>query len=231
MDIPVQNLSQLPFFGGLGEDALRRIAPQVHERTFSPGQVIVWEGDPCQAVYLIAQGLARTRRMSPEGREQVLAYLGPGDTFSLVSALDGRPNLATVDAVSEVTLYAIPCRQFHRILREHQGVAVAVSEHLAAEVRRLSDMVESLALHTVRTRLARFLLTTAEDANSPRRWTQEEIAAHIGTVREMVGRSLRAFADEGWIRRQRGRIVIVNRQGLEHEASGMEHDRIRLPRS
>jgi CRP-like cAMP-binding protein len=222
MDIPVQTLSQLPFFGGLGEDALRRIAPHVQERAFSPGQVIVWEGEPCQAVYLIARGLARTRRMSPEGREQVLAYLGPGGSFSLVSALDGRPNLATVDAVSEVTLYAIPCRQFHQILREHQEVAVAVSERLAGEVRRLSDMVESLALHTVRTRLARFLLTTAEDANSPRRWTQEEIAAHIGTVREMVGRSLRTFAEEGWIRRQRGRIVIVNRQGLEGEASGME---------
>jgi CRP/FNR family transcriptional regulator len=127
-----------------------------------------------------------------------------------------------VDAVSEVTLYSIPCRQFHRILRQHQEVAVAVSEHLAGEVRRLSDMVESLALHTVRTRLARFLLSTVEDTDSPRRWTQEEIAAHIGTVREMVGRSLRAFADEGWIRRQRGRIAIVDRQGLEHEASGME---------
>jgi CRP/FNR family cyclic AMP-dependent transcriptional regulator len=231
MDIPVQTLSQLPFFGGLGEDTLRRIAPHVHERTFSPGQVIVWEGEPCQAVYLIAQGLARTRRLSPEGREQVLAYLGPGGSFNLVSSLDGRPNLATVDAVSEVTLYSIACRQFHRILRQHQEVAVAVSEHLAGEVRRLSDMVESLALHTVRTRLARFLLSTAEDSNSPRRWTQEEIAAHIGTVREMVGRSLRAFADEGWIRRQRGRIVIVNRQGLEREASGMEQDRVRLPGS
>mgnify|MGYP000179699304 CR=1 FL=1 len=101
-------------------------------------------------------------------------------------------------------------------------VALAVLERLAAEVRRLSDMVESLALHTVRTRLARFLLSTAQNPNSPKRWTQQEIAAHIGTVREMVGRSLRAFADEGWIHRQRGRIVITNRQRLEREAGGLQ---------
>lgn len=222
MAIDVQTLSQLPFFVGLHEEALRRIARYVHEHTLSPGQVIVLEGEQCQDVYLIARGLVRTRRMSPEGREQVLAYLGPGSSFSLVSALDGGPNLATVDAVSEATLYAIPCQRFHQMVREHQEVASAVSRHLAAEVRRLSDMVESLALHTVRSRLARFLLTTAQDTNAPKRWTQEEIAAHIGTVREMVGRSLRAFADEGWIRRQRGRIVIIDRQGLEREAGGMQ---------
>jgi CRP/FNR family cyclic AMP-dependent transcriptional regulator len=222
MTVGVDTLSQLPLFGALGEEALRSVALYVQERTFSPGQVIVWEGEACQAVYFVAHGLVRTRRLSPEGREQVLAYLGPAGSFNLVSALDGGSNLATVDAIREATLYAIPCERFRQIVREHQEVAVAVTEHLAAEVRRLSDMVESLALHTVRTRLARFLLNTAEGANSPKRWTQEDIAAHIGTVREMVGRSLRVFVDEGWIRRQRGRIVIVDRQGLQREAGGAE---------
>ena len=91
---------------------------------------------------------------------------------------------------------------------------------MAAEVRHLSDMVEGLALHTVRTRLARFLLTQAEGTRHPKRWTQEEIAAHIGTVRDVVGRTLRAFADDGLIRRERGRVVVVDREGLEREAAG-----------
>jgi len=220
MAVAVESLSQMPFFAGLGDDALLGIASHIQERTFSPGQVIILEGEPCQAVYLIAQGLVRTRRMSLEGREQVLAYLGPGEWFNLIPALDGGPNLATVDAVSETTLYTIPCKRFRLIIGEHQEVALAILERLASEVRHLSDMVEDLALHTVRTRLARFLLAHAEESHSPQRWTQQEIAARIGTVREMVGRTLRSFVNEGLVRRQRGRLIVVHREGLEREAAG-----------
>jgi len=220
MAITVEVLSQLPFFAGLGEDDLLKIAPHIHERTFSPGQVMMLEGEPCQAVYFVVQGVVRLYRLSLEGREHVLAYLGPGESFNLVPVLDGRPNQATVDALTEVTLYTISCQRFHQIIRDHHEVALAVLEHLAARVRHLSDMVEGLALHTVRTRLARFLLAQAEDGQPPKRWTQEEIASHIGTVRDVVGRTLRAFAAAGWIRRERGRIVVVDREGLEREAAG-----------
>ncbi len=220
MAITVQTLSQLPFFAKLDDDALREIAFHIHERTFSPGQVIILEGEPCQAVYFIVRGAVRIRRLSLEGREHVLAYLGPGELFNLVSALDGAPNLATVDALTNATLYTIPCKRFRRIMREHHEVALAVLERLAAEVRRLSDMVEDLALHPVRTRLARFLLAHAESTRPPRHWTHEEIATNIGTVREMVGRTLRTFADEGLVRRERGRIIVVDRERLKREAAG-----------
>jgi CRP/FNR family cyclic AMP-dependent transcriptional regulator len=220
MAITVQNLRQLPFFARLDDDGLQEIASHVHERTFSPGQVVISEGEPCQAVYFVAQGLVRTSRLSAEGREQVLAYLGSGESFDLIPVLDGDPVLATVYAVTDTTLYTIPCERFLQIIRDHQEVALAALERLAAEVRRLSYMVEDLALHTVRARLAHFLLDHANGQRPPRRWTQEEIAAHIGTVREMVGRTLRAFANEGLIRRERGRIVAVDREGLEHETAG-----------
>ena len=220
MAITVQVMSQLPFFARLGDDALLEIAPYIHERTFSPGQMIVSEGEPCQAVYFVARGVVRIHRLSLEGREQVLAYLGPGESFNLVPVLDGGPNPATVDALTEAALYTISCQRFHQIMRDHHEVALAVLEHLAAEVRHLSDMVEGLALHTVRTRLARFLLAQAEGLQPSHHWTQEEIAVNIGTVREMVGRTLRVFAAAGWIRRERGRIVVVDREGLEREAAG-----------
>jgi CRP/FNR family transcriptional regulator len=213
-------LSSLPFFEELEEGALRMIAPEMHQRTFPAGQVVTVEGAPCTGVYFVARGLVRSCRLSLDGREHVLAYVGPGKPFNVVAALDGGTNPDTVDAVTEATLYSIPCEQFRRIMRTHRGVALAVSEHLAGEVRRLSDMVEDLALHTVRTRLARFLLANAEDPPMGRRqWTQEEIAVQIGTVREMVGRTLRALTAEGLIRRQRGRIVVVNRDRLSREAA------------
>jgi CRP-like cAMP-binding protein len=218
MAITVQTLRQLPFFAGLGDDALREIASHIHQPTFSPGQMVILEGEPCQAVYFVAQGVVRTSRLSTQGREHVLAYLGPGEPFNLVPALDGGPNLATVGALTDAMLYSIPCEHFRRVMREHHEVALAVLEHLTAEVRRLSDMVEDLALHTVRTRLARFLLAQADGTQPSKRWTQEEVAAQIGTVRDVVGRALRTFADDGLIRRERGRLVVIDRVGLEREA-------------
>jgi len=220
MVVSVQSLSNLPPFSKLGDDVLLEIVPHVHERTFWPGQVVILEGEPCQAVYFVVQGVVRSYRLSPEGREHVLAYLGRGEPFNLVPALDGGPSLATVEAVTDTRLYSIPCERFERIMGDHPEVALAVMERLAAEVRRLSDTVEDLALHTVRTRLARFLLARADGSQAPKRWTQEEIAAHIGTVREMVGRTLRTFAAAGLIRRERGRIAVVDREGLEREAKG-----------
>jgi len=226
MAVAVQALSKLSFFSGLENDVLSDIATHIGERSFSPSQMVMLEGEPCRAVYFVAQGVVRIHRLSPEGREQVLAYLGPGEPFNLVPALDGGPNLASVDAVTETTLYIVPCEHFRRVMRDHHEVALVVMGRLAAEVRRLSDMVEDLALHTVRTRLARFLLAqvsaklgeVTDGRQPPKGWTQEEIAAHIGTVRDVVGRALRTFADDGLIRRERGRLVVMDRAGLEREA-------------
>lgn len=220
MAVTLEKLCEIPFFAQLDEAALRDIAAHTHERAFSATEVIIWEGQPCQAVWFIIRGLTRASRLSAEGREQVLAYLGPGEPLNLVPVLDGGPNLATVEAVTDTTLYAMSCEHFWRMAYDHQEVAQAALKSLASEVRRLSDMVEDLALYTVRTRLARFLSAHAEAKRPRKRWTQEEIAASIGTVREMVGRTLRAFSAEGLIRRERGRIVVLDREGLEREGVG-----------
>jgi len=220
MAFDVGALAQLSFFAELDEEALRYLVLRMVERTFSSGRTIVFEGDPCQTVHFVAQGVVRTRRLSLGGREQVLAYHGPGESFDLVCAADGGPHLATADALSDTRLYLIPLDHLQRAMSEHPSVGRAILNRLASEVRRLSDMVEGLALHTVRTRLARFLLAQAEGELPSRRWTQEDIAAQIGTVREMVGRTLRALATEGYIRRERGRVVVIDKEGLEREASG-----------
>ena len=95
----------------------------------------------------------------------------------------------------------------------------AVLGHLTDRVRCLSDAVEDLALHTVRTRLARCLLSQADSGpSSSSRLTQSEIAAHIGTVRDVVGRTLRIFSREGLIRRERGQVVVTDLAGLQREA-------------
>jgi CRP/FNR family cyclic AMP-dependent transcriptional regulator len=217
MDVVSRTLSEFDLFAELDETALREIAAHVSESKYAPGQIIALAGEPCDGVRLIVQGEVSLQRLSTEGREYVLDYLGPGDTFDLVPVLDGGAILATTQALSHTTLYLIPCPRFHEMLERHKPVSKAVLLLLSGQVRYLSDAVEDLALHTVRTRLARFLLANAADG-SARRLTQEEIAAQIGTVRDVVGRTLRSFAREGLIRRARGRLVVADREALEDEA-------------
>lgn len=218
MDVVSRTLSEFDLFAGLGTGALREIVAHVTESTYDPDQIIALAGEPCAGIRLIVQGEVSLQRLSMEGREYVLDYLGPGDIFELVPVIDGGATLATAQALSHTTLYVIPCPRFHELLERHRPVSEAVLRLLAGQVRYLSDAVEDLALHTVRTRLARFLLANAADGATARRWTQEEIAAQIGTVRDVVGRTLRSFARQGLIRRVHGRLVVADREALEAEA-------------
>jgi CRP/FNR family transcriptional regulator len=187
--------------------------------TFEPGQDIALAGEPCDLMHIVASGTIRVRRLSLSGREYVLEYILPGQALNLAAALDGGANLANGEALTRTTTYAIPCARFREFVRDHPSVAAIALNRLSSQVRHLSDTVEDLALHTVRARLARFLLNSGDERDAPaRHWTQEEIAAHIGTVRDVVGRTLRVFSRSGLIRRERGRLVIRDREGLEEEA-------------
>jgi CRP-like cAMP-binding protein len=228
------SLSQFPILAGLDGQIQQAIAGRAHERTYNGGQMIVLAGEPSQAVYLVAQGRLRSQRFSMEGREYVLYDLGPGDCFNLASALDGGHNLSTVTAESAVVLYAISVADLHSILDQYPALSFALLSHLTRRVRHLCDAAEGLALYDVRIRLARCLLgytgrykeASRRDWPCPRYLTQGELAAQIGTVRDVVGRTLRSFTREGLIRRERGRVVVTDLAGLRREA--LHDQRVRM---
>ncbi len=219
MTIIAETFRKWPFFSQLGEDELAKVASCVYERTFRRGEVILLEGEAPQAVYFIVHGQVRIYRLSSEGREQVLKRLGPGGAFNLVPVLDGGPNPASAMAWTDVTVCAIERGHFVRIVRQHPKVAMAVLADFAAKLRHMTALVEDLSLRTVGARLAKLLLTqAAEEEAAPRRMTQQEMAAQLGTVREVVGRALAELEREGLIRMERHRIVIVDRAGLKSRA-------------
>ncbi|MFB0534787.1 MAG: Crp/Fnr family transcriptional regulator [Anaerolineae bacterium] len=212
-------IRKLPFFSELGQDELAEVASRVQERTFGRGEVILLEGEAPRAVYFIVRGQVRIYRLSPEGREQVLKRLGPGEAFNLVPVLDGGPNPSSAMAWTDVTVYAVERGHFVQMVREHPALAVAVLTDFAAKLRHMTALVEDLSLRTVGARLAKLLLTQAAEGDAaPRRMTQQEMAAQLGTVREVVGRALAELEREGLIRMERHRIVIVDRSGLEAKA-------------
>jgi len=212
------SLQHASLLKGLSEGALAGLSASASVRLYQPEQIIALEGDPCREALFVSEGLVRVRQLSQEGREHVLGYLGAGSCLNLTPALDGGSLLASLEAIIETTIIAVPCNRVRPLLRGSPAFAEAVALTLAADNRRLSGMARDLALHSVRARLARFLLHHAEHTPPQERWTQAAIAANIGTVRDVVGRVLRSFADEGIIRRERGRLRVIDRSRLEQAA-------------
>jgi CRP/FNR family cyclic AMP-dependent transcriptional regulator len=215
----VEALRRISLFTDLPQETLARLGRVAIRRTYEADEIIILEGAPCRAAYFVAEGHVRASRISSEGREQVLARLGAGQGFNTVPPFQPcGVNHATVRAVEEVTVYAVTKEDFLRSVSEDARLALALLQDFADRLDHLTDLVEDLSLRTVRGRLARFLLEQAEAGEVTATWTQTEIAARLGTVREMIGRTLRAFADAGLIQIDRQRIVLLNREGLEAEA-------------
>jgi CRP/FNR family cyclic AMP-dependent transcriptional regulator len=122
-------------------------------------------------------------------------------------------------AALDTTVWVVDCRAMVDLVATHPALAAAIIENLASRSRHLLSLVEDLSLRTVSARLAKLLLTRARrEAEAPQPMTQQEMAAQLGTVREMVGRVLRTFEDEDLIRFDRHRLIILDREGLEREA-------------
>lgn len=216
MDEHTASLACFRPFSGLNDRDLSQVAAVARRQHYNAGQFLFLEGDPCTAVLFVKSGRVRVHKVSPDGREQVLHLMGPGEGLNLVPAFDGAPNPASAEASTEVEVYALERDDFLRLVREIPQIALNVLADFSEKLRLLVDLVEDLSFRTVSARLARFLLTTASEMPG-RHWTQEEIAAHLGTVREMIGRVLRTWQDQGLLQKERGRIVVLDRTALEQE--------------
>lgn len=203
-----------PYFADLATPALERIARQAVVSDLSRGEIIAVEGEPCRAVYFVMQGRIHATKMSPEGREQVVNELTAGQAFYLVPAMDEGPLPATAQAATRARVLSFPRDRFVQMLDEHPHLCRRVLTDFARRLRRLGNLVEDLSLRSVAQRLARLLLRRAQGPQQGRRLTQREMAAHLGTVREVVARTLSSFEDEGWIDVQRGRIEVLDPEAL-----------------
>ncbi len=213
-------LRHVSYFTSLTDNLLTELAAVALERRYPRGQVIFLEGDPCVGLYVVGTGQVKIYKLSSQGREHILHQLGPGGTFNDVPALDGGPNPASAAAVTDVLLWIIPRADLRRLAHAYPELAWALIESIARRTRHLVAMVEDLALRSVKARLAKLLLAKAEEvAGLPeiqrdQMVSQAEMAAQLGTVREMIGRALRELSDEGLITFDRHRIVITDRDSL-----------------
>ncbi|MBI2831385.1 MAG: Crp/Fnr family transcriptional regulator [Chloroflexi bacterium] len=215
--MPLQvNLRSIPYFAGLGDEEIRRIESGLVERSFAKGEILFVEGEPCQGLYLVKSGQVSIFKSSPEGREQVLFIARQGESFNDVPVLDGGPNPASAAAIEPSTVYIIPGETLLSLVADCPA-AMAIIKPLAARLRHLTIMVEDLSFRRVVSRLAKLLLEMAVVEGGPapiRRLTQDEMAARVGSVRDVIGRALKNLEKEGAIKIEGQRIAVVSPEKL-----------------
>lgn len=210
------HIGLISYFEGITEDELAYIADHTAQRVFSAGEVIFLEGEPADGLWIVEAGSVKVFKLNLDGGEHILHLCGPGKTFNDISALDGGANPANAAALSfEAQVWLVPSGVITHVLTRNSQVALNVIRLLALRVRSLVGQIEDLALHSVITRLARFLLKQAEDPSlSAPGITRTAIAAHINTTPQTVSVVLRELEAAGAIQFDRHRIVIINERIL-----------------
>jgi CRP/FNR family transcriptional regulator len=212
-------MRSVPYFAHLDAAAMEAVARKATRRRYSRGELLFLEGDPCAGLHVIQEGRIKLYKVSLEGREQIVRLPGPGEFFNEVAVFDRGSNPVSAMAALDARVWVVDCAAMRHLVSNHPSLAAAIINNLASRSRHLLSLVEDLSLRTVTARLAKLLLTRAQTgAEGPQPMTQQEMAAQLGTVREMVGRVLRTFEDEGLIRFDRHRLIILDREGLEKEA-------------
>lgn len=212
----LQLMLQLPTFRIFNESELKKISSVSIIRGISAGAYAIHEGEEVRSAFFVLSGKMEVVRMAHSGREQVLALLEPGQGFNLASFFqDKKENPASVRAALDSQVMVIPGRLFLSFLSEIPSFCIFVLRDFSSRLSQLTSKVEALGLYSVRARLVRFLLDQADKKEPTLHWTQDEIARHIGTVRDVVGRCLRILEEDDLIHLQRNKIKLLNRESLE----------------
>ena len=227
IDIPAL-LHKVPYFAPLDAVAVRALAGKARARTYRRGETILWEGEPCQGLYLVLRGRVKVFKRSAEGREQVLLIIGPGRSFNDVPVFDGGANPGSVAALDPSIIALLPTAEILRLVEGDPKVAMAVIRVLAARMRGFTVAVEDLALRSVTARVAKILMESAggratlieTPAESGVRLTQSQLAAMTGSVREVVQRALKTLEQDGAIKLARARINVLDAAALKKWAEG-----------
>jgi CRP/FNR family cyclic AMP-dependent transcriptional regulator len=205
-------LRNVPLFAGLDEAQLNVLVPMIMRTNFGRNQTIIAAGDPTDSLYIVISGRLKVLMADGQGREVILAILGPGEFFGEMGLLDDSPRSASVLTLEPCELLGISKKDFKRCLTENSDLSLTVMRGLVKRLREADQKIGSLALMDVYGRVARLLLQMAEDVDGEKvvvkKLSKQDIAKMIGASREMVSRVMKDLELGGYIE-ARGRSIVL----------------------
>ena len=216
-------LAKTTIFASLLPAELQQLAARTVRKLFSAGELLFSEGEPCHGLHVVTRGKVRIFKTSMNGREQVLAMNGPGDSVAELPVFDGGPFPASAVAVEDTEIAFISRRDFNAYCMQHPEVSLKVLAAVGGRLRRLVGLIEELSFTTIRQRLIALLVKLAQaeghkteqgiEVNLPA--THQELANQLGTVRELISRNLMRLQAEGMLEVDARRVVVKDLEGLK----------------
>lgn len=223
-------------FSNLEESSLSELSGVVREVRLKRGEILFLANEPAEKMFVIVSGSIRAFRVNAKGREQVIHVERAGATLAEVPVFDDGPYPATATAEEDSVLLSLGRHEFKIICYQHPEVAWAALRILSARLRRHAELVNELSLLDVGPRLAKFLLDEIQIRGQEQtegiyldlRLTHQQLASRIGSVREVISRTLTRLEKEGLIRLEGQvngtsgyQVLILDRTSLEGYAAGL----------
>jgi CRP/FNR family transcriptional regulator, cyclic AMP receptor protein len=209
-------LGRVPLFAELEQDELERFSRVAVPRSFPSGTRVFHEGDQSDACYIVRNGSFRVTREHSDGRAITLANLGPGDIFGELAMLDGEVRSASVEALDDGELLALPGADVRALLSRHPEITVKLVAALVRRLRQANERISRQSFQTVPSRVAGVLSQlVAEEApfdgeGVTIRMNQADLAQLAGTSRESVSRFLADLERAGVVSCGRGRVTVID---------------------
>src|SRR4051795_5733012 len=219
-------LAEVPLFAALDEDATAALTAAMTTRDVERGHIVFSEGDAGDRLFVVMDGKVKISRTASDGRENLLAILGPGEMFGELSLFDPGPRTATATAVAETQLIGLGHESLHAFLSGRPAVASTLLAALARRLRRPNETLADLVFTDVPGRVAKALLDLSNRFGRPAEdgilvahdLTQEELAQLVGASRETVNKALADFAGRGWIKLEARAVVLLDVERLKRRA-------------
>ena len=211
-------LREVPIFGDLTEEALLTISKLAVRRTFPRSTLIVLEESHAETLYIIELGSVKITRLNEEGREVILAMLGPSEFFGEMALLDGQGRSANVMALEDTTLVTLSRRDFLDVLGQYPSISIQLLREMTSRLRKSDQQIKSLSLSDAEHRIGIALHRISEEVGIFRKGEviiaqlpfQQDIANMAGTSRETVSRMLKNLNKKGLINREGRKLIIYD---------------------
>ena len=219
-------LSRVPLFAALDDEASSALQASLVRKDLVRGDVVFREGEPGDALFVVIDGKVKLARTAPDGRENLLAVMGPADMFGELSLFDPGPRTATASAVTDTTVVSLSHGALEPWLRGRPEVSQQLLAALARRLRRTNEALADLVFSDVPGRVAKALLdladrfgrTEGDGVRVDHDLTQEELAQLVGASRETVNKALADFANRSWLRLEGRSVVLLDQERLERRA-------------
>jgi CRP/FNR family transcriptional regulator, cyclic AMP receptor protein len=219
-------VKKAPLFAALDDEASSTLMASMTQTRLERGDVLFHEGDQGDRLYVIREGKVKLGRRSADGRENLVAILGPGEMFGELSLFDPGPRTMTATAVAETQLLGLGNDSLTGLLTGRPEVAKALLAALAQRLRRTNEHLADLVFTDVPGRVAKALLDLAERFGRPvedgvmvsHDLTQEELAQLVGASRETVNKALADFAGRGWLKLEARAVLLLDVDRLRRRA-------------